>query len=135
MSFAAYYLDVRNYALQTGDTTELKRITAPQCLMCLQAPTLIESVYRGGGHIEGGLWVRTTDVFPPSNYPGGQPPKGMNFLDLSIHLMPVRVISPEGKITAAYEGSQHDRGLTITIRWDHGGWLVDGIMTVGGQQL
>jgi hypothetical protein len=135
VAFAAYYVDVRNHALRTGDTAELTRITPPECVMCLLTPVLIESTYRAGGHIEGGLWVRTTNVFPPSNYPGGQPPKGINFLDLNIHLMPMKVIGADGKITGSCEGSHHDRGLTIDTRWEHGHWLVDGVMTIGGQQL
>jgi hypothetical protein len=65
----------------------------------------------------------------------GSDPKGNGLLETQVHLMPMKVIAADGDVAGTYDGSHHDRGLTITTRWDHGRWMVDGILTIGGQQL
>ncbi len=58
--FVKYYLDVFNYANHSGDTEELGRLSSPSCSACESYIEAIESLYGGGGAIEGG--ERTFDA-------------------------------------------------------------------------
>jgi hypothetical protein len=133
VAFTSHYLTVRNFAMRTGQTTELRRLTAPECLMCNTTPTLIEATYLAGGRIDGGLWQRTTKVFLDTGYPGGQEPTDRGFLMTNIHLTPMKIAASDGRTIATYPGSNHDRGLSISIAWRGGHWCVEQILTVGGQ--
>jgi hypothetical protein len=134
-AFASYFLEVHNYAMRTGRTDELRRVTAPECFTCLATPALIESTYRSGGRIAGGQWIPMTNVFSETNYPGGRFPKGHGFFNVSIHIQPMTTFAGHDRIIGTYAGSNHDRYLSISTSWRAGQWYVDQLIGAAGQQL
>lgn len=69
-AFVRHWVDVLNYAYQTGDTGPLDAITLPDCELCEGNAADIENVYRSGGLLEGG--VVTVDLVrsPPPDADG-----------------------------------------------------------------
>lgn len=69
-AFVRHWVDVLNYAYQTGDTAPLDAITLPDCELCEGSAADIENVYRSGGLLEGG--VVTVDLVrsPPPDADG-----------------------------------------------------------------
>ncbi len=53
-SFVDHYLDVLNYASQTGDTTPLQSVSTPDCEGCADYIRHYEERAEAGGRIEGG---------------------------------------------------------------------------------
>lgn len=133
-AFARYFIEVRNYAITTGRTAELRKITAPECFECLDAPTLIDAVHGAGGRIEGGVWepVRKMTLVPCSMCSGWD---GRGFLQGTFHLESMRVVSAQDKVIGNYPGSYYDRGLTISTSWREGRWYVEDVSSIGGQRL
>ncbi|HJR90194.1 MAG TPA: DUF6318 family protein, partial [Aeromicrobium sp.] len=54
-NFVAYWVKLANYASQTGDTEQLRRISSPSCAACDDYIHLYEETYADGGYIKGGL--------------------------------------------------------------------------------
>lgn len=54
MDAATYFIDLFNYALASGDTSEWRALTDPACEFCTRLADHIEGAYADGGHIEGG---------------------------------------------------------------------------------
>ena len=52
-NFVKYWIEVSNYAAQTGDTSELKEISDTDCAGCEKYIDLYESIYSNGGSIKG----------------------------------------------------------------------------------
>lgn len=52
--FLKYYLDVLSFASETGNVTELVRLSAASCDACTSYVAAIEDIYRSGGSITGG---------------------------------------------------------------------------------
>lgn len=48
-----YWVDLHNYALATGDTAALEKLSAVDCEYCQSEIAEINSVYKDGGRIEG----------------------------------------------------------------------------------
>ncbi|NLC98075.1 MAG: hypothetical protein GX678_03230, partial [Actinomycetales bacterium] len=54
--FVGYWIDVFNFAYATGDLTELKKISGPDCEACNVAIEVISKVYGAGGYVKGNSW-------------------------------------------------------------------------------
>lgn len=131
-AFARYVLDVHNYALRTGETKELRGVLAPECFLCLTIPELVESAYRGGGRIAGGLWIPRSAV---EAVPSLSEPEDRGFFQVSIHLEPMTTYAAHGDAIATEDGSIQDRALMISTSWRDGQWYVEQFHGVGGQKL
>ncbi len=55
-TFVSYYVSVLDYASKTGDTTELSRLSDPQCKGCNRYTELFTEIYDAGGKISGRDW-------------------------------------------------------------------------------
>lgn len=59
-AFVKHYIDVFNYASNTGDVTELSRLSSPKCDGCQSYIKEFESLRTAGKLIDGPLWKLTT---------------------------------------------------------------------------
>lgn len=59
-AFVRHYIDLVNFAMRTGDTSELASLSNEECSTCRAIVARIEEVYENGGRLEGHGWrVRT----------------------------------------------------------------------------
>ena len=64
-AFARHYVDLVNYASNTGDVARLKEARQARCEVCRGIETGIADIYLGGGRLEGDGWtVTSTEVLP-----------------------------------------------------------------------
>jgi hypothetical protein len=57
VAFAKHWIDVFNEAGQSGDTSDLKRLSAPECKACSNFVNMIEDLYATGGRLETRGWA------------------------------------------------------------------------------
>lgn len=57
VAFAKHYIDVVNYATETGDVQPLWSASSNSCESCANFMEILTGVYRGGGRVEGGAWT------------------------------------------------------------------------------
>lgn len=69
-AFVRHWVDVLNYAYETGDTGPLDAITGSACDLCAQAADSIEATYSTGGHIEGAVTSLVSIASPPPDDDG-----------------------------------------------------------------
>lgn len=55
-TFVRYWIDLVNYAQETGDVAALERATDERCTACRGVIKAISEPYDGGGRIDGGQW-------------------------------------------------------------------------------
>jgi len=55
-AFVGYYWELVNYAQATGDVRRLRRVSGPRCRGCKAGIRGIKTLYRSGGHTEGGTY-------------------------------------------------------------------------------
>ncbi|HET6651516.1 MAG TPA: DUF6318 family protein [Nocardioides sp.] len=64
-AFALHYVDLVNYASNTGDVSPLKRMRQRRCDVCRGIESGIATVYKDGGRLEGEGWtVTSAQVLP-----------------------------------------------------------------------
>jgi hypothetical protein len=56
-AFVKHYIDVFNYASNTGDVEELSRLSSPACKGCQSYIKLYRDTYKAGGYIKGSDWT------------------------------------------------------------------------------
>ena len=56
-AFVSYWVDVFNYATQTGDVRPLQRASSETCSGCQRYINKIRQTYAAGGHYRGGAWT------------------------------------------------------------------------------
>jgi len=70
IAFALHFVEVLNYTATTGDASELRRISTPDCESCLNIISVTESAYANGGYIRGSGWsVDSYSVLAPDEGP------------------------------------------------------------------
>jgi len=70
-AFVKHYIDVFNYASNTGDVAELSRLSSPDCEGCQRYVKLYRDTYKAGGYFKGGDWTIgeiTLDYGPGETY-------------------------------------------------------------------
>lgn len=82
IAFVKYYIDVFNYASNTGDVKELQKLSDPGCEGCDTYIDLFRSTYDAGGYYEDAEWSlsniaasrqdSTLVVFATVHVPGGK---------------------------------------------------------------
>ncbi len=55
-AFVKHYIDVFNYASNTGDVTELSRLSSPRCKGCQSYIKLYRDTYAAGGYFKDSDW-------------------------------------------------------------------------------
>lgn len=58
-AFVKHYIDVFNYASNTGNVEELSRLSAPACEGCQRYIRLYRDTYEAGGYFKGSDWKLT----------------------------------------------------------------------------
>jgi hypothetical protein len=67
-TFVSYWVEVSNFASQTGDTEELTRISDKNCKGCETYIDLYEKTYAAGGYFRGSEWrLSEVQVEPRGN--------------------------------------------------------------------
>ena len=56
IAFVKHYIDVFNYASNTGDVKELQKLSDPKCEGCTSYIELYAGTYAAGGFYKGGDW-------------------------------------------------------------------------------
>ncbi len=56
-AFVKHYIDVFNYASNTGDVEELSRLSSPDCEGCQSYIKLYRDTYKAGGYFKGSDWT------------------------------------------------------------------------------
>ncbi|GAA2070215.1 hypothetical protein GCM10009821_03940 [Aeromicrobium halocynthiae] len=56
VAFVAHWIDMLNYASETGQTDELEKLSAAACAGCLEYINLYQDTYEAGGFVEGAQW-------------------------------------------------------------------------------
>ncbi|MBC7630399.1 MAG: hypothetical protein H7290_02805 [Flavobacterium sp.] len=114
-AFVKHYIDVFNYASNTGDTTELRRLSSPMCEGCQSYITLYERTYKAGGYFKDSDWklgVLKLDFgkLEPIVYGSVSSPPGV-ILD-SAHSKP-------------HAGHPESSDLTFILRKQSRSWILD----------
>lgn len=68
-AFVAHWIDVYNYALESGNTDELQALSSKDCEGCINYIRLFGSTYESGGYFRGGRW-KVEDADPYAEEPG-----------------------------------------------------------------
>jgi len=59
-AFVRYWFDVFNYAVNTGDSVRLMRLSASECVTCKAFRRNIRRAYADGGHVRAMGWTPTS---------------------------------------------------------------------------
>lgn len=116
IAFVRHYVDLINYAQETGDDQAVRRLSASGCNSCKSAARFMRHLRRTNGSIEGGRW-RVQSVLQV--LPSGQPNELS--VPLSVHYGPqdVRV----GTKTTHYAGGNNV--FTFFPAWGERHWVMN----------
>ncbi|HSX67267.1 DUF6318 family protein [Nocardioides sp.] len=111
-AFLRYWVSSVSYAMKTGDTTGLLRASTKECKSCAKIASEIDSIYAGGGHLEGGGW-RIVAIEPD---PRLKPP----LYRLAVRLVQAsqRVVDGSGAVTS--RRAQEEALFFAGVRWEAG---------------
>ena len=97
-AFVRYYIGLVNYAVATGNTSELKGASRNSCNSCTAVVTNIDTVYSNGGSLSGEGWK----VSAAREVPGRSAARPVLRVGIQI--------SPQDKIASHGAKVQHFRG-------------------------
>lgn len=108
-AFVKYWFAALTYAMQTGDTTEVERVSASNCETCKQLIKSVHDAYGGGGTLSGTGWtvdgLRSIDDRGDGEHVFG-------FVKQS----PQRYLDKSGAVVKRYKGRKF--GVETLITWD-----------------
>lgn len=113
--FVRYYIELLNYASDTGDTRPLKAQSGSSCGGCHDYANLYEQTYRSGGFFEDGDWVPQPQVLK-QNF------EGTVRLVVTVDAKPGRYKERRTAPTRAYGSNQYS--LTFVLSRSNGRWVV-----------
>ena len=111
-TFVSYWVEVSNFASQTGDTEELTRISDETCEGCETYIDLYEKTYAAGGYFRGSEWrLSEVEVEPGDNE----------------HLVSAHVDAPVGTFkktrnSEVQRGNQEDSDLVFGVSYTNDSW-------------
>lgn len=115
-AFAEHYVDLINYAMNSGDVTALRALGDEACVSCRAISSNIDDTYSSGGKISSRGWLlQSVSVVP--NQPAHRP-----ILDLGIVMSPERIVRRTGAKQETFPGGKQP--MTMYLRHAKGGWLV-----------
>jgi hypothetical protein len=116
-AFVRHYIDLINYAQQSGDVRALAAVEAPACGSCKSGRSYITDVYNAGGHIDGGdLSVKIYSALRNASIAGWT-------IDATLSYGPQTIIRPSATPTAEHL----DGGgvpITVLVANRTGQWLI-----------
>lgn len=114
-AFVRYYIDLLNYASDSGDTRSLRAQADPSCGGCNDYANLYEKTYRSGGFFEAGDWVPQPQVLKQDFEKAVR-------LVVTVDTKPGRYKKRSTVPTREYGKNQYS--LTFVLSRDSGRWLV-----------
>ena len=113
-TFVSYWVEVSNFASQTGNTKELTRISDEECKGCKTYIDLYEETYAAGGYFKGSEWRLSEVEVQPGD---------------SEHLVFAHVDAPVGTFKRSGDsrlerGNQEDSDLIFGVSFSADEWRV-----------
>ena len=91
--FARFWYDTLNVAARSGDVRALEALALPSCVSCERFSSGLDSLYRAGGRIEGGVFTVTGSESPMAG-PGAVSARVTVVYDVS----PTRQLGKSGEV-------------------------------------
>jgi hypothetical protein len=118
IAFVRHYIDLINYAQDTGDIDALSAVEGHRCRSCSSGRDYIRGVYTSGGHIKGGrVRIRILDALPNAAIAGWT-------VDAKLTFGPQTVARP-----TASPSTQELKGgsvpITVLVQRQPNGWSVN----------
>ena len=115
-AFATHWFDVFSEAMPTGDTSEMRAISDPECANCNATIETLEGFYEDGGYYRSKGWkVRQATSLKSS-------PMSTPTVGLSIYRNPAQV---KDSVTAKERRETGGtRAFAAKLRWTPDGWLM-----------
>jgi hypothetical protein len=108
-AFAKYWYQALSYAYETGDTTLLKNVSGPECVFCSGLARGVESAWRDGKWVEGGIIETPTVTVGFSTGSASQATIqvlqqqiGIRKLDGSLYQAPTEATNTASQATASF---------------------------------
>ncbi len=117
VAFAKHWTATFSEAFQTGDTSDLSAVSAPDCKTCSTFIELIDSVYADGGTISGEPWILEEPGWVQS---------GETFVVTGRMAIPEQVIRRSGEDPEP--AAALTRRYIFTIAWADGGWRAERVV-------
>ena len=127
---AAYFMDLYNYVIATGDLTEWDALSDPACEFCADTHDRVAAVYVPGGRFEGGL-LTAEDALRRLQH-GAPHPRGAT----SYHTQATSEFAPDGALSSSYGpesgyvivdvGFTGDRWRLVAAQWPRAHGSPDG---------
>ncbi|PRA03015.1 hypothetical protein CQ019_11135 [Arthrobacter sp. MYb229] len=120
---ANYWVELRNYAVATGDTEPFREFSAQDCILCEKLAVQVDDAYASGGRIEGGEFsvVEVSGVTDQFGEEDGAEQVAMAILKLE--RAAGEVIDSDGKTTRRIEPVSCDE---VDSNWDEVAYDQDG---------
>lgn len=116
-AFVRHFFDVLNHAMNSGETAELRRLSAPGCQSCEAIAGNIESTYSAGGNIQSDGW-RLQSVTPVPSQPAVRA-----IMDLGVLMTTERVTKNSDSKPESFRGGKQP--MTIHLSHTDEGWRVE----------
>ncbi|MDN5854403.1 MAG: DUF6318 family protein [Actinomycetia bacterium] len=114
-AFVRHYIDLLNYASDTGHVAPLKSASGRHCGGCLDYVELYKSVYQRGGYFREGDWIPQPQVLKQRFH-------GTVRLIVTVDSQPGRYRERASAPVESYGSNQYS--LTFVVGHRHGRWIV-----------
>lgn len=122
-AFATHWFDVFSEAMPTGDTTEMRAISDPECANCNATFETLEGFYEDGGYFKSRGWVVKKATSAKSS-PLSTPTVGLRIVQ---HAARFKHSSSEPE----ERGTRTEGAYAADLRWAGDGWLMVRFEPVG----
>ena len=123
VAFAKHWIDVFNEAGQSGHTSDLERLSAPQCKSCSNYVDMIDNLYAGGGRLETRGWTVVAAV------PSDGVPVQRSRISMRVRQAPQKLHDgSSGKVESFPGGSAT---FSAQLVWLSRGWSMSELVIVG----
>ena len=121
---AVYFLQLFPYVFATGDLTEWRELSHPECIYCTNVSVAVEDMFAAGDHSEGGL-VHISEVTT------SETTETWWLVTITYDQEPSSTVGEQGELREAYDGGSGKGAYVIVIR-DAERWLVRELEHVRG---
>lgn len=115
--FVRFYVLSINHASRTGDTSIVKRFSAPGCRSCAAVSGSISDIYAHGDHLVGKGW-QVTAIQAVSHQPRLQP-----ILQVGLIIHAQKKVTADGTVSGSRSGGR--KLLIVSLHRAGGQWLVE----------